>query len=505
MPKRLVPLTIGAPGFLGLNTQQEGSILPPGWATVLDNAVYDDVGRIASRNGHKQVNGTVITSTPTVRASHEYIDGSGNVLHIVACDNKIYKQVSGTMTDISGTITTPTADSWQFVNFNGWCVGFQEGHAPIALTTVGGSFADSGGTQYNGVAGLAAYGRLWTVLNNTLYYSDLLINNFTGGSSGTFDLATYWPNGMDEVTAVMDFNGMLLVFGKHSIIVYESPDDVSNMALVESLHSIGCVARDSIQVIGNDLVFLSDGGLRSLNRTIVQGQMPLSDFSKHVRDSLVGDVVAETAVQIKSVYNEEDGFYLLSLPTTGKSYCFDLKFPNEDGSWKTSTWDYGPTALNYSQANTMYLAAEAGYISQYTGWEDGVDSVGAGGSAYNFDYEGVWNDLGDEVGNLIKLPKQVSVLAAGTAGGSVVFKWALDYSSTFKNRLLDFSSNQPARFGTAQFSISTFGSSGDFERVRSNLAGTGQVIKIGILASISESSFAVQRIDVLSKLGKLGL
>ena len=60
MAKNLAPLTISAPGFLGLNTQQAGSILPPGWATKLDNVIYDDVGRIASRKGSQQLNTTVI-------------------------------------------------------------------------------------------------------------------------------------------------------------------------------------------------------------------------------------------------------------------------------------------------------------------------------------------------------------------------------------------------------------------------------------------------------------
>jgi len=465
--KPLVPLTIAAPGFFGLNTDQEGSVLPPGWATKLENWVYDQSGRIGARNGHKQQNGTVITSTPVVKASHEYVDATGNRVNIIACDNKIYKEVAGTMTDVSGTITTPSADYWQFVNFNGWCVGFQNGHNPIVATSATSpAFADSAGTQYDGDMGLSAYGRLWTVYQNTLYYSDLLINNFTGGSSGNFDLAKYWPNGMDEAVALVDFNGYLVVFGKESIIVYENADDVNTMAIVEGIDGVGCPYRDSVQVVGKEIVFLSSTGLRGLGRTLVDGGVPLSDFSQHVRTNLLAFAGAETAVAVKSVYNMEEGFYLLSLPTTGISYMFDIKAPLEDGSWRAGTWTIAPTALNYTEGLEMHMAVDAGYLSEYTGWRDGDSSAGTGGAAYTLDFEGVWNDFDSgsgQVGSLLKIPKTVSVLGSGTPGGDVTFKWALDYNSTFTNRTMAFSQSNPSKYSIAKFSIDSFGSVGKFE------------------------------------------
>ncbi len=505
MPKKLAPLTVGAPGFLGLNTQQAGNVLPPGWATKLDNFVYDEVGRLASRKGSQQLNATVVPSTPTIRSSHEYVDNSGNVLTIFAADNKIYKEVAGVMTDISGTITTPTADNWQFVNFNDWVVGFQDNHAPIVMTSTGGTFADSGGTQYNGSMGLSAYGRLWTVLDNVLYYSDLLINNFTGGSSGNFDLAKFWPNGMDEAVALADFNGLLLVFGKRSIIVYENADDVTNMGIVEGIDGTGCIARDTVQKVGNDLAFLSDGGVRLLSRTLQEQSMPLRDISMHVRDDLINLALQETAVQIKSIYHEEDGFYLISLPTAGVSYYFDLKFPNQDGSWKAATWSIAPTAMHWARDNTMYIAVDNGYLSTYINFQDSRDSTGNNGVSYTIDYEGPWVDFGDEVANYLKMPKNVSLLASGVASASVTFKWAVDYSDTFNTRALTFNQTTPAQFGIGQYGVATYASVGSFERVRSQLAKSGQVLKMGVTTTIDGSSFALQRFDVLAKIGRLAL
>ena len=503
MPKKLIPLTIDAPGLLGLNTQQSGSVIPPGWATKLTNAIYDDVGRVASRKGSQRINVGAIAAP--VKAIHEYLDEIGGRLNIFAADNKIYKEVSGVITDISGSITTPTDDYWKFQNFNGWCVGYQVGHKPVILTTVGGTFTDGVGTMVNGTTALSAYGRTWTVLNNTLSYTDLLIHNYTGGSSGTFDLSNFWPNGMDEGVAIADFNGYLVVFGKNSIIVYQNPDDVSTMSIYEGIEGIGCIARDSLQTIGKDLVFLSSTGLRSLSRAIQEEAMPLTDLSTHVRDSLVLAATTSTSASIKSVYNKEDGFYLISLPEKNVSYVFDLKFPNPDGTRRASTWDFGATALGYTEGLRMLMGSGTNLLTEHKNYTDNSDTSGVGGTSYQLDYEGVWNDFGEEVANYSKIPKQVSVLGAGTTGSSVTFKWVMDYGNTFLTRALSFSSVLPAQFGIAQFGIAVFGSSGGFERTRSQLSSTGQVMKSGIVVVIDGHSFALQRFDILAKLGKLGI
>jgi hypothetical protein len=493
-----------------LNTQQAGDILPVGWATKLINFVYDDVGRLASRNGSTQQNAAAIAGSPTVRTIHEYIDDSGSTLTLFAAGNAIYSNVSGTITDISGTITAPTADDWQFANFNGTCVGFQSGHAPIVLSSVAGTFADATGTQFNGSMVLSAYGRIWTVFDNELKYSDLLINNFSGGSSGAFDLSEFWPNGMDEAVALADFNGWLIVFGKDSIIVYESPDDVAVMGIVEGIDGIGCIARDSIQIVGTEIVFLSNTGLRSLGRTIQEKATPIGDLSRHVRDSLLNKLTAETnKTQIKSVYNRNDGFYLLSLPQTGESFYFDLKFPQQDGSWKVTTWDLAPTGLMYSADLTMFMAVDDGFISTYVGFRDGVDSGGSGGSSFSIDYEGVWNDFErggvEGVSNLLKIPKQVSLLGSGNPSTAVTFKFAYDYSDTFFNIPLNFSTATPAQYGIGQYGLATYATAGSFERVKGQLKATGQVIKTGVTTTIDGQPFAMQRLDLLAKIGRLAL
>lgn len=511
MSKPLLPLSIEAPGFLGLNTQNSGSVLPPGWAVDLNNLVYDDIGRLASRKGSVQQYSDAertskLGASPVVRQLHEYIDATGSKVTIFAAGNAIYKLVGSTVTDISGTITTPTADNWQFANWRGTCVGYQAGHAPVELLTAAGTFANAAGTMHNGSMVLSAYGRTWTVESNTLYYSDLLIHSYAGGSAGSFDLATYWPNGMDEAVAIADFNGFLVVFGKESIIVYDNPDNPAGaMSIVEGIEGTGCIARDSIQVIGNEIVFLSSTGVRTLGRVIQEKSMPLGDISRHVRDALIEKATSEVTENIRSVYNRDEGFYILSFPLTNTTYVFDLKFPNQDGTWKATTWDYAPTAMVYTQDLNLYIAKDSGFVSLYDRYLDSILSDNTGGSAYFVEYEGVWNDFGEEAAHLLKIPKRAAILAAGYSGGQIAFRWALDYSSIWKETQLTFLVRQQSQYGIGKYGVAKYSGALEFERVTGNMSSAGQVIKIGLRADIQGVKFALQRVDILAKVGRLGI
>ena len=490
--------------MFGLNTQQDDEALDPRWATTATNMVFDNNSRLAARKGTKQVNATVVTNTPTIKAMHEYIDGNGNKLIIFAADNKIYKLVGDTATDISGTITTPTADNWQFKNFNSWCVGFQLGHDPVVITAVGNNFADSGGTQYQGTMVESAGGRLWTETGNTLYYSDLLINNFTGGSSGNFDLASYWQGGMDEAVAITEFNGYLVVFGKNNIIIYSAA--ASTATLVENISGIGCIARDSIQQIGNDVIFLSTKGLMALSRVIQEKSTPERDISKHVRDYLLGFVGAADGPNIKSTYNKKEGFYLLSMPTSGITFHFNVAQAMQDGSFRATTWQTHYNSFLTAQDDTLYFGNDDGFITEYRGYLDGVTSGGTGGAGYTVEYLGTWNEFNQEAANLEKLPKRASLQLDGGFGTLITFKWLFDFDeSTALSKTLTLADGSWDEFGVGEFAESEFGT-GIFNRqVRVPMRGSGRVIKTGVVFTTTGSEVGIQRIDVQAKLGKLRL
>jgi len=271
---------------------------------------------------------------------------------------------------------------------------------------------------------------------------------------------------------------------------------------------MGAMGRDTVQAVGKDLIFLSTTGLRSLSRSVEVEEMPLTDLSSHVRGDLVSAALDEAPAYMTSVYNSVDGFVLYSFPTVGKSFYFDLKFPNEDGSWKATTWDLAPTALMFSRDNVMHMAVTDGYVSQYTSYRDDNSIGTTDGASYLFDYDGVWNDLSQdlpEVAPLLKIPKTVSVLANSGASGGATIKWAFDYSSAINTLPLTFTPSGFDRYDGVSTYNTTYtysATQGEFERVRGSMSQSGQVIKTGLTILIDGEAFALQRIDILVKLGR---
>ena len=99
------------------------------------------------------------------------------------------------------------------------------------------------------------------------------------------------------------------------------------------IEGVGCIARDSVQNTGTDLLFLSNSGVRSLSRVIQEKSTPIGDVSINVRDELSDIISSEPNDDIKSVYSEQNAFYLLSFPSSEAIYCFDMRGKLENGGF----------------------------------------------------------------------------------------------------------------------------------------------------------------------------
>lgn len=502
---RLVSLSSSAPGFYGLNKQQSGDVLPAGWATEAQNCVFDEVGRLATRKGTKNAHSSQLAAD--VETIHEYIDGAGNRLKIFAADNKLYKLVGSTVTDISGTITTPTGDNWQFTNFNGKCIGVQAGHDPVVIATVGGNFADitvNGASVYDldtiqpdNV--LAAFGRLWFIKDNFLYYSDSLDETLV---DGRLDLFTTWRKGSDEGVACAEFNGLLVIFGRRNTAFYQGAADptAGTFQLVDNIGDIGCIARDSIQSIGTDMLFLSYTGVRSLRRTIQNGVAPLNDVSRNNRDYIIG-LYSENE-KVKSVHFEKERFYLLSFPLQNKVFVFDVLAPMEDGSYRMTEWDIEHNSFCATYDSTLYIGYNQ-YVCTYEGYTDGQTSAGVAGTTYPYNFEGPWNDFGQEVEDYIKIPKKGSIHYFSQAQMTIQYKYVFDYRDNFETRQIVSRNFEQAEWGEAEWGEAEWGSIGSFQESRVHPSRDGRIVKFGCKIAEVQSEFALQRIDMQAKIGKM--
>jgi len=189
------------------------------------------------------------------------------------------------------------------------------------------------------------------------------------GSSGSIDVSKVWADGSDSITALAAHNNFLIIFGKRQILVYQGASDPATMSLADTVVGIGCIARDSVQSTGSDLLFLSDSGVRSFRRTIQEKSIPITDISKNVRSTLDSFVLSEVG-HITSVYSPEDAFYLLQLPTSEQTYCFDTRTPLENGAYRVTAWNgINPQCMMRSIDGDLHFGKELG-VARYKGYQD---------------------------------------------------------------------------------------------------------------------------------------
>jgi len=536
--QQLQNVTINAPAFGGINTQDSPVGLDPSYASVATNCVIDKLGRVGARKGSVLLStatntagaSSVGTNTVKIQTIFESLDKSGDKVVFSAGNNKIFSGTS-TLTDITPSGYTISANNWKVVNFNDHVYFYQRGHEPLVYTDESGSgvleamssHSHSTGTSPYGNEVLAAYGRLWVadVLNNkhTIYWSDTLNGHaWTGGATGSIDLTTVWPTGHDEIVALAAHNGFLIVFGKVSIVVYSGANDVvtSNVfKLHDTVEGVGCVARDSVQHTGTDIIFLSDSGVRSFGRVIQEKSMPMRDISRNVRNDLVRYVNEEriadsTLAPVKSMYSPEEAFYLLTLPNNNITYCFDMRQALPDGSHRVTTWST-PIALCYTrtQDGKIYMGRQGG-IYEYKGFTDKLCTlVGStqtySTSSYQLAYFSNPLDFGNS--SNIKFLKKFKMTIIGDAAAQSVLNWGYDYSdSYYKQTFTSTRTNaNTAFYGVNEYNVSTSEYSGGTEIQVPNVQGSGHgtTVTVGLESTISGSEFSIQKIDINVLLGRL--
>jgi len=503
MAQPLQSINLVAPAFKGVNTEDSPIAQDPSYADVADNAVIDKRGRIAARKGID-----VITTDKTelgsdyVHKIHYFYDDAGNEVVFSAGNNKIMTGTT-TLTDVTPAAYTITTNNWKIVNFNDKAYFFQRGYDPLVYDNATGlrtfTVANGGATAATLKCheALAAYGRLWIVDNatdtQTIYWSDLLIgSDFTGGSSGSIDVSKAWPDGYDEVRALAAHNNTLIIFGKHSILVYGGASSPASMALVDTVAGVGCICRNSVQHIGTDVLFMSNTGLRSLGRTIQEKSLPISDLSLNVKTEIIS-LINNRTLPTASVYSPENSFYVITFPDQLTAYCFDLKGRLENGAYRVTRWTSIPhKSFEVKTDGTLYIGTTDG-IGTYSGYVDNT-------TAYRFRYYSPGLTFGDPAKT--KLLKKLRPTLVGATGATVFMKWAYDLATDFKTYEFTVGNQVPAYYGVDEFAIGEFTGGELTTRNSVQATGNGSIITIGLEADIDGSALSLQEINVLALMGK---
>lgn len=503
---QLQAVSIVAPGFAGLNTQESSVSVPKEFALRAENCVIDRFGRIGSRKGWTPVNATAFTGQPGCIHEHVTSTGSTTIYYVVGGVVYSLNTTTGVVTTEYTISSAPADDYWQAISFNNDVYLFHDGSAPIInhVSHAGWELVSAHSALPTSVTQVgcatSAYGRMWIARTNlnktTIYWSDLLIGyDFKGGTASSLNIEKSLTNGTDEITALAAFNGYFIVFCKQSILVYQGADNdpTSNIQLVEVIDGVGCIARDSVQDIGSDILFLSDSGIRSLGRIIQEKSAPIYDVSRNVRDQLISDVfVNNNPGSIRSVYSQTEAFYLLTLADRDLTYVFDTRSKLQDGSFRTTTWTLAPKAM-CSRRNGDLLLSRTGYVGKYGGNKDND-------AAFRFAYYTSFLDAGNP--SIIKILKKSAFLIIGGSETIVTMYWAGDYSSNYFSGQVTLDRIVISNFNEAEFNEDEFAQGTIINNLRQQFSGAGRVFQVGLEATIFNDAISIQQMDFFVKTGR---
>ena len=499
---QLQTITVNAPGFMGLNTQDSPISMPPQFCSRANNCVIDSFGRIAARKGFSVLSDTGVPAEDIITMGY-FEDSLGNEQVYSATSDAIYK---GTTALTLAYNTSVTAGDWQMINFNDKMIFVQAAHAPLVASTGGNpallsQSAAVGTESLTGAnVGLGAFGRLWlaqtTASKSKVYWSDLLDPTaFDSGSAGAIDLDDVWPKGQDEVVGLAAHNGFLIIFGKHNIVIYSGPEDPATMVLSDTVAGIGCVHRDTIQTTGNDVIFLSQTGIRGLGRTIQEDSLPNTDLSGNVRDELTRLVRSGQAAGFKSVYSPEEAFYVLYIAEFGLCYVLDMRMMlPETGFARVTKWPGSPFkcfARNW-QNGTLYVGGAAG-VGEYADYLDA-------GESYFMNYFTHLMDFGDPVA--IKCIKKIRPVIIGAAATIANIKWGFDFKTPLKTEGFQLVESSGSFYNVDEYGEGEYGPNTSVNLLNVNTRGCGTQLQVGVETDISGSKFSIQELTMYATIGK---
>ncbi len=506
MAQPIQQLSLVAPAFLGLNTQDSPIDMEPTFALVADNCVVDENGRLGARKGQ-----TLLTTdssalgTDKVEAIHKFTSRAGVDYFFSAGNNKIL-QGDATLIDATPALYTVSENHWKMEPFNDKLYFFQKGHAPLVFDDTTGvvqrvdAYPVTGTTAPEANEVLAAYGRLWAAdvagNRNTIYWSDTLIGqDWTAAGAGSIDLTTVWPKGYDNVVALAAHNNYLVIFGEQSILIYTGAEDPTTMTLADTIVNIGCIGRDTVVNIGTDLLFMSREGLRSLGRTIQEKSVAIGILSRNIRSELVVSLQSTPKEDLKATFIEEDSLYVISFPNRQIAYAFDVRQPLETGAYRVTRW----TTISH---NAYYSSAEG---VCYIGSADGIgyyNSYYEKGASYSLYYRSPQMSFGDT--SRLKLIKNISAIFIGGGVTPVILRWGYGFDGSFKSRTFNITSGSSVGyFGESEFNVAEFSVGATTDTFNAKGNGSGTIVNIALEAKISGVALSVQGFNLQILMGKI--
>lgn len=332
--------------------------------------------------------------------------------------------------------------------------------------------------------------------NSNVVWSDRYIpQTFTGSTSGSVDIG-------DDIVGIKAFRNRLFIFCKNSIHTLQDIDGTPNVQAISK--NVGCIAEESIQEVGGDIIFLAPDGLRTIAGTMKIDDIEMSTVS-HKINPTVRDMIQNIAnYDLSSLVIRSKNQYRLYYPnslqavTAGEGIIGVLKVVEGMPRWEWSkTKGIAPSCIAsyYDEGNLekIYHGGYDGYVYEHdTGNTFDGTNVNAEFKTPDIGY----GDVGI-VKNLHWL--KVSVKPEGDTAIEVRVKY--DYESGDIHHPTNYTLgavSTPSKFGTATFNTTStyiFGAP-DIPAKKLNIEGSGFTNSFAFVTEDANASYNIQSFHV---------
>lgn len=354
--------------------------------------------------------------------------------------------------------------------------------------------------EIDGDIACAAYGRLWVSGvggdYDTIYWSDLLVpyqwydgsveQEDSQNTAGIIDVREYWPTGNDKIQGIAAHNGYLVIFGRHSILIYSGaqgdPAGEGGLKLEDAIRDVGLVNQDAMCNVGSDHLFVDSLGVRSLGRVIQEKSTPLGEPSMNV-SSAIRQLIANNRDTVRLSHLQSKSMAVCLFPEQRIAYAFQLGQPSASGGYRVTKWtdcDWydGITVRTSREDLTLLGGRDSRGVLQYSGYQQPTP--------YTFSYEGsVMSQSGNIMQNMI--PKTASYSFESPDVGDLTATWGFGAELSYSRKTKERATSK----------------GGDFRTARVSMNGSGEMLRVGFNAVIDGEELSMQQITVNTMAGRV--
>lgn len=277
---------------------------------------------IESRGGQTLLT-TAVASPQPVNGAIQVTLSTGVVRDFITVSDNFYYLVGDTPTQLSTTgVTNNSGALWRFVFFNDLIIGANragilpikwDGNPANNVQILGGLPASVSNptdvTVWNS--------RLCLAQDREIFISDAdEAEDWKTGDSAILRFSGT-AFGEERINAIATFRGKLIVFKVNSVWEVNSGSGVSDSWEIKLIsNNIGCDAPFSIQDVGRDLIFHTQGGWASLSDLRDRGGISTEEFvSRKIENTIQNQLNTARIDKIVSEFNPEKGEYMCAIST----------------------------------------------------------------------------------------------------------------------------------------------------------------------------------------------